>query len=76
MQQLEGFQYVTALYINTGYYTIRIFPGSQDMTTKVTEFGKIQIQYSLYGNMSFGRYITFQSGQTNQLYQGRQNIYQ
>ena len=36
MQQLEGFQYVTALYINTGYYTIRLSPASQDTETIVT----------------------------------------
>ena len=36
MQQLEGFQYVTALDINTGYYTISLFPASQYMTTIVT----------------------------------------
>ena len=42
MQQLEGFQYATALDINMGYYTIRIYPASQDMTTIVTEFGKFR----------------------------------
>ena len=42
MQQLEGFQYATALYINMGYYTIRISPASQYMTTIVTEFGKFK----------------------------------
>ena len=40
MQQLEGFQYATALYLNMGYYTIRLLPASQDMTTIVAEFGK------------------------------------
>ena len=42
MQQLEGFQYSTALYTNMGYYTIRISPASQDMKTIVTEFGKFK----------------------------------
>ena len=42
MQQLEGFQYKTALDINMGYYTIRLSPASQDMTTIVTEFGKFK----------------------------------
>ena len=42
MQQLEGFQYATALDINMGYYTIMIFPASQDMTTIITKFGKFR----------------------------------
>ena len=42
MQQLEVFQYVTALDINMVYYTIRISPASQDMTTIITEFGKFR----------------------------------
>ena len=36
MQQLEGFQYATALDLNMGYYTIQLTPGSKDMTTIVT----------------------------------------
>ena len=42
MQQLEGFQYAAALYLNMGYYTIIISPTSQYMTTIVTEFGKFR----------------------------------
>ena len=42
MQQLGGFQYETALDIEMGYYTIRLSPASQDMTTIVTEFGKFR----------------------------------
>ena len=42
MHQTEVFQYATSLYLNMGYYTIRIFPASQDMTTIVTEFGKFR----------------------------------
>ena len=42
MQQLEGFQYATALYLNMGYYTIRLSPARQDMTTVVNEFGKFR----------------------------------
>ena len=38
MKQLEGLQYATTLDQNMGYYTIRLSPASQDMTTKVTEF--------------------------------------
>ena len=40
MQQLEGFQYVTALDLNIGYYTISLYPAIQDMMNMVTEFGK------------------------------------
>ena len=38
MQQLEGFQYATALYLKIGYYTIGLFPASQHMTTIINEF--------------------------------------
>ena len=42
LQKLEGFQYETTLYLNMGYYTIRLSPASQDMTAIVTEFGKFR----------------------------------
>ena len=42
MHQLKGFQYGTELDINKGYYTIRLSPASQDMTTIVTEFGEFR----------------------------------
>jgi hypothetical protein len=43
LQQLEGFQYASALDLNMGYYTIRLTPGAKDMTmTIVTEFGKFR----------------------------------
>ena len=42
MHQLEGFQYVTALYPNMGYYTIKLSPASQDMAKIVPEFGKFK----------------------------------
>ena len=42
MQQLEDFQYETALDIHMGYYTISLSPASQYMTTIVTEFGKFK----------------------------------
>ena len=42
MEKLEGFQYATALDLNMGYYTIRLSPTSQYMTTIVTEFGKLR----------------------------------
>ena len=38
MQKLKGFHYATALYLNMGYYNIRLSPNSQDMTTNVTDF--------------------------------------
>ena len=40
MKQLEGFHYATALYLNMGYYNIRLSPASHYMTMIVTEFGK------------------------------------
>ena len=42
IQQLGGLQYATELYLNMGYYTIRVYPASQDMTDIVTEFGKFR----------------------------------
>ena len=42
MQQLEVFKYATSLDLNMGYYTIRLYPAIQDMTTVVTEFGKFR----------------------------------
>ena len=63
MQQLEEVQYATALDIKMVYYTIRLSPSSQDMTTIVTEFEKIQIQSLPYGYVRFGRYLPSQSRQ-------------
>ena len=40
MQELEGFQFATALDLNMGYYTIRLDPGSQDICTIITPWGK------------------------------------
>ena len=42
MQQLEGFQFATALDLNMGYYTIQLDAASKEITTIVTEFGKFQ----------------------------------
>jgi len=42
LQQLEGFQYATALDLNMGYYTIKLNARSRDIMTIVTEFGKFQ----------------------------------
>ena len=39
---MEGFQYVTALDLNMEYYKIRLFTASQDITTIVTEIGKLR----------------------------------
>ena len=49
IQQLEIFQYATALDLNMGYYTINILTASQDMTTIVTEFGKF-----IYNSLPMG----------------------
>ena len=40
MQELERFRYVTALDLNTGYYTIRLDPASQVMCTIIMPWGK------------------------------------
>ena len=42
MQHLEGFQYATTFDLNIGYYTIGIYPVSQDMMTIVIEFDKFR----------------------------------
>ena len=42
MQHLERLKYVTALYLNMVYFTIRLSTVSQDMTMIVTEFGKFR----------------------------------
>ena len=44
LQQLEGFQYATALDLNMGYYHLRLDPAAQDACTIVTEFGKFAYQ--------------------------------
>ena len=54
MQQLEGFQYATELYLNMVYYTIRLSPASQDMTTIVTEFGKFGYNHLPMGMCASG----------------------
>ena len=40
MQQLEALLYATVLYLNMGYYTIRLLTYIQDTTTIVNGFGK------------------------------------
>ena len=45
MQQLKGFKCATVLYLNMEYYTIRISPAIQYMTTIVTEFGKFKYNF-------------------------------
>ena len=42
MQKPQGFQYVTVLELNMGYYIIDILPKSCNLTTIVTEFGKFR----------------------------------
>ena len=60
MHQLEGFQYATELDITMGYYTIRLSPASQDMTTIVTEFGKFK-----YNHLPIGMYASEDIFQAN-----------
>jgi hypothetical protein len=40
LQELEGFQFASALDLNMGYYTIQLTPGAKDLTTIITKFGK------------------------------------
>ena len=54
MYNMEGFQYATALDLNTGYYTIIFFPTSQEMTTIVTEFGKFKYNCLPMGMCALG----------------------
>jgi Reverse transcriptase (RNA-dependent DNA polymerase). len=42
LQELEGFQFASALDLNMGYYTICLMPGAKDLTTIVTKFGKLR----------------------------------
>ena len=42
LQELEGFQYASALDLNMGYYHIILSPEASDMCTIVTEFGKFR----------------------------------
>ena len=53
MQQLEVFQYATALDLNMGYYNIRLSPTSQDTITIVTAFGKFR-----YNRLPMGVYAS------------------
>ena len=57
MQQLEGFKFVTALDLNTEYYTIRLYAKSKDITNIVTEFGKIPIKFPPNVNGYVWRYF-------------------
>jgi hypothetical protein len=40
LQELEGFTYATALYLNMGYYTIRLNPRVVEMFTIIFPWGK------------------------------------
>ena len=51
---MEKLQYATALDLNMGYYTIRILPVSQDMTTIVTEFVKFKYNHTPMGMCASG----------------------
>ncbi len=40
LQELEGFTYATALYLNMDYYTIRLDPTASEMCTIIFPWGK------------------------------------
>ena len=44
LQELEGFTYTTALYLNLGYYTIRLDPATSNMCTIIFPWGKYSYQ--------------------------------
>ena len=54
MQQLEGFQYKTALDLSMVYYTTRLSPANQDMTTIITEFGEFRYNRLTMGMCALG----------------------
>ena len=64
MQELERFQYATALDLNMGYYTIRLDPGSQYMCTIITPWGK-KVPKITYGYHVCARYFSRKNVQFN-----------
>ena len=54
MQHMKGFLYATSLDINMVYYTIRLSPTSQDITTIVTEFVKFRYSFLPMGMCALG----------------------
>jgi hypothetical protein len=40
LRELEGFTYATALYLNMGFYTIRLGPTASEMCTIIFPWGK------------------------------------
>ena len=54
MQKLEGFQYVTSLDINMGYYMISLYPASQYMTNSITTFVKFRYNRLPMGMCTLG----------------------
>ena len=54
MQQLEGFHYVTVLYINMGYYTISLMYSIQYMKAIVTELGEFRYNHIHMGMCTLG----------------------
>ena len=54
MQNMERLQYAAALYLNMGYYTIRLLPAIHYMTEIVTELGKFKYNHLPMGMCSSG----------------------
>ena len=40
LQEMEGFTFATAIYLNMGYYTIRLDPDAQKICTIILPWGK------------------------------------
>ena len=56
---MEGLKYAKKLYLKMVYYTIRILPASQDMTTIVTKFGKFIYNCLLMGMCASGNIFQY-----------------
>ena len=50
---MEGFKFVSALDLDMDYHTIKLLPGSKNLTTIVTEFGKFR-----YNVLPIGLYVS------------------
>ena len=57
MQQLKILKYTKTLDINMGYYTIRISPARQYITTIVTEFEKLGYNRLHMGMCALGKIL-------------------
>ncbi len=61
LQELEGFTYATALYLNMGYYTVRLDPNAVKMFTGDVHrhifMGQVFVLKVTYGICRFSRHL-------------------